>query len=65
MRARGDGRIVNVSSGAGAWRNLGVGTPAYSLTKLGVNGLTRMFAAEFRGTGPTGGFFRDGRPIEW
>jgi NAD(P)-dependent dehydrogenase (short-subunit alcohol dehydrogenase family) len=105
MRARRRGRIVNVSSGAGAWKNLGSGTPAYSLTKLGLNGLTRMLAAELRGSGvlvnavcpgwvatdmggeggrpvedgargivwaalladdgPTGGFFRDGRPIEW
>jgi NAD(P)-dependent dehydrogenase (short-subunit alcohol dehydrogenase family) len=105
MRARRYGRIVNVSSGAGAWRRLGSGTPAYSLTKLGLNGLTRMLAAELRGSGvlvnavcpgwvatdmggeggrpvedgargivwaallpddgPTGGFFRDGRAIEW
>ena len=105
MRARRHGRIVNVSSGAGAWKNLGSGTPAYAVTKLGLNGLTRMLAAELRGSGvlvnavcpgwvatdmggdggrpvedgargivwaalladdgPTGGFFRDGRPIEW
>jgi len=105
MRARRRGRIVNVSSSAGAWKSLGSGTPAYALTKLGLNGLTRMLAAELRGSGvlvnavcpgwvatdmggeggrpvedgargivwaalladdgPTGGFFRDGRPIEW
>ena len=105
MRARRHGRIVNVSSGAGAWKNLGARTPAYALSKLGLNGLTRMLAAELRGTGvlvnavcpgwvatdmggeggrpvedgargivwaallpddgPSGGFFRDGRPIEW
>jgi len=105
MQARRRGRIVNVSSGAGAWKNLGARTPAYALTKLGLNGLTRMLAAELRGSGvlvnavcpgwvatdmggeggrpveegargivwaallpddgPSGGFFRDGRPIEW
>ncbi len=105
MRARRHGRIVNVSSGAGAWKNLGARTPAYALSKLGLNGLTRMLAAELRGSGvlvnavcpgwvatdmggeggrpvedgargivwaallpddgPSGGFFRDGRPIEW
>jgi len=105
MQARHRGRIVNVSSSAGAWRNLGAGTPAYSLSKLGLNGLTRMLAAELRGggvlvnavcpgwvttdmggaggrpvedgargivwaarlpdDGPSGGFFRDGRRLEW
>ena len=105
MQARHRGRIVNVSSSAGTWRNLGAGTPAYSLSKLGLNGLTRMLAAELRGggvlvnavcpgwvttdmggaggrpvedgargivwaarlpdDGPSGGFFRDGRPVEW
>jgi NAD(P)-dependent dehydrogenase (short-subunit alcohol dehydrogenase family) len=105
MRARRRGRIVNVSSAAGAWRNLGSGTPAYSLSKLALNGLTRMLATELEGSGvlvnavcpgwvatdmggpggrpvedgargivwaallpddgPTGGFFRDGRPIAW
>ena len=105
MQARRRGRIVNVSSRAGAWKSLGVRTPAYALSKLGLNGLTRMLAAELGGSGvlvnavcpgwvatdmggeggrpvedgargivwaallpddgPTGGFFRDGRPIEW
>lgn len=97
-------RIVNVSSGSGAWSSMTGSTPAYSLSKLGLNGLTRMMAAEFAGDGilvnavcpgwtatdmggggrpvpegargivwaatlpdggPTGGFFRDGKPIEW
>ena len=105
MRARRHGRIVNVSSGAGAQSELDGGTPAYALTKLALNGLTRMLAAELDGSGvmvnavcpgwvntdmggrggrpvadgargivwaavlpdggPTGGFFRDGKPIAW
>ena len=97
-------RIVNVSSESGAWSSMTGETPAYSLSKLGLNGLTRMMAAEFRedgilvnavcpgwtatdmggggrpvpegasgivwaatlpDDGPTGGFFRDGKPIDW
>jgi NAD(P)-dependent dehydrogenase (short-subunit alcohol dehydrogenase family) len=80
------------------------GTPAYSVSKAGLNALTRMLAAELRAhgilvnavcpgwtdtdmgqggrpvsqgaasvvwavelpdDGPSGGFFRDGRPLEW
>ena len=106
MRSRRYGRIVNVSSGAGATTDLTGHTPAYSLSKLALNGLTRMLAAELRSSGvlvnavcpgwvatdmggpggrpvevrgargviwaallpdngPTGGFFRDSRPIPW
>lgn len=104
MRARRFGRIVNVSSGAGALAGMGGGTPAYAVSKAGLNVLTIKLAAELRGTGvlvnavcpgwvntdmgqggrpvpegaagvvwaatlpdggPTGGFFRDGRPISW
>jgi NAD(P)-dependent dehydrogenase (short-subunit alcohol dehydrogenase family) len=105
MRARRRGRIVNVSSGAGAMNDIDGQTPAYSLSKLALNGLTRMLAAELQSSGvlvnavcpgwvatdmggpggrpveegargliwaallpddgPTGGFFRDGRPIAW
>ena len=99
------GRIVNVSSAAGALADMSGGTPAYSVSKAALNALTRMLAAELRGDGilvnavcpgwvatdmggaggrpveegaasivwaatlpddgPTGGFFRDGRPIDW
>jgi NAD(P)-dependent dehydrogenase (short-subunit alcohol dehydrogenase family) len=102
LRASGHGRIVNVSSEAGSLASMSGGTPAYAVSKLGLNGLTRMLAAQLRphvlvnsvcpgwvatdmggpggrpvqdgaasilwaadlpDNGPTGGFFRDGRPI--
>ncbi len=102
LRASARGRLVNVSSGAGAITGMGAGTPAYTISKLALNGLTRMLAAELNGVlvnavcpgwtatdmggggrpvaegarsvvwaclldddGPTGGFFRDGRPLDW
>jgi NAD(P)-dependent dehydrogenase (short-subunit alcohol dehydrogenase family) len=98
-------RIVNVSSEAGSLAGMGGGTPAYSLSKAGLNAMTRILAAELRGDGilvnavcpgwvatdmggsggrpvadgaasvlwainlpdggPTGGFFRDGKPLRW
>ena len=105
LRASPAGRIVNVSSGAGALAGMGGGTPAYRTSKAALNALTRILAAELRGDailvnavcpgwvatdmggaggrpvaegaagivwaatlpdgGPTSGFFRDGRPIDW
>ena len=104
LRASGHGRLVNVSSAAGQISDMGGGLPAYHLSKLALNGLTRMLAAELRADGvlvnavcpgwtdtdmgqggrpvaegarsvtwaclldddgPTGGFFRDGRPLPW
>jgi NAD(P)-dependent dehydrogenase (short-subunit alcohol dehydrogenase family) len=104
LRASGHGRLVNVSSGAGQIGAMGGGLPAYHLSKLALNGLTKMLAAELRADGvlvnavcpgwtdtdmgqggrpvadgarsvtwaclldddgPTGGFFRDGRPLDW
>jgi NAD(P)-dependent dehydrogenase (short-subunit alcohol dehydrogenase family) len=105
MRRSGHGRIVNVSSEAGSLGSMGAGTPAYNVSKVALNGLTRMLAAELRGAGilvnsvcpgwvatdmggaggrpvedgaasvvwavtlsddgPTGGFFRDGKPLSW
>jgi NAD(P)-dependent dehydrogenase (short-subunit alcohol dehydrogenase family) len=98
-------RIVNVSSEAAAFAEMGGGTPAYTASKVALNALTRMLAADLRGdkilvnavcpgwvatdmggpggrpvtdgaasvvwaamlpdSGPTGGFFRDGRPLSW
>jgi len=46
LRRSGHGRIVNVSSGAGALTDMGGGLPAYRLSKVSLNALTRMWAAE-------------------
>ncbi|MCC9309349.1 SDR family oxidoreductase [Kitasatospora sp. RB6PN24] len=46
LRESRHARIVNVSSGAGAIADLGPGTPAYSITKLALNGLTKMLARD-------------------
>lgn len=48
LRASAHPRIVNVSSEAGSLAGMGGGTPAYSVTKAGLNALTRMLAAELR-----------------
>jgi NAD(P)-dependent dehydrogenase (short-subunit alcohol dehydrogenase family) len=104
LRASDHGRLVNVSSQAGAISEMGGGLPAYHVSKLALNGLTRMMADELHADGvlvnavcpgwtatdmggggrpvpegarsvvwaclldddgPTGGFFRDGRPLAW
>ncbi|MFG2439605.1 SDR family NAD(P)-dependent oxidoreductase [Streptomyces sp. NPDC048508] len=105
LRASAHPRVVNVSSEAASLTSMGGGTPAYSASKVALNALTRMFAAELRSdgilvnavcpgwvatdmggaggrpveegaasvlwaatlpdNGPTGGFFRDGRPLPW
>ena len=105
LRKSKRGRIVNVSSEAGQITTMGAGTPAYAISKVALNALTRILAAELRrdrilvnavspgwvatdmggpggrsvqdgaasvvwgiqlpDDGPSGGFFRDGRPVEW
>jgi NAD(P)-dependent dehydrogenase (short-subunit alcohol dehydrogenase family) len=45
------GRIVNVSSEGGSLTSMGGGTPAYSTSKAALNALTRVLAAELRGSG--------------
>jgi NAD(P)-dependent dehydrogenase (short-subunit alcohol dehydrogenase family) len=105
LRASPHGRLVNVSSGAGALTGMGDGHPAYSISKAALNALTLMLAQALRrdrvlvnavcpgwvetdmggpggrpvadgaagivwaatlpDDGPTGGFFRDGRRIDW
>lgn len=52
MVRQGGGRIVNVSSGYGASREMDDGgVLAYKLSKLALNAVTRILAAELRGTG--------------
>ncbi len=46
LRRSGRPRIVNVSSGAGPITDMGGGTPAYRVSKVALNALTRMWAAE-------------------
>ncbi|MFF4652254.1 SDR family NAD(P)-dependent oxidoreductase [Streptomyces sp. NPDC001380] len=104
LRSSPHGRLVNVSSEGGSVASSAGGLPAYHLSKLALNGLTRMLAAELSADdvlvnavcpgwtatdmggggrpvpegarsvtwacllddgGPTGGFFRDGRPLPW
>lgn len=106
MKKNRYGRIVNVSSGQGQLSDMGVGTPAYRVSKTALNALTRTLAAELKGSGvlanamcpgwvrsdmggsgaprtveqgadtavwlatlpedgPSGGFFRDRKPVAW
>jgi len=51
MQRHGYGRIVNVSSGAGSLSEMKGGTPAYSVSKAGLNVLTIKLAAELAGSG--------------
>ena len=106
MREQGYGRIVNISSGAGQLSDMGKGFPAYRMSKVALNALTRVtanelsshnikvnavcpgwvqtdmggpnatrsvaegasgavWAATLPDNGPSGGFFRDGKPLPW
>jgi NAD(P)-dependent dehydrogenase (short-subunit alcohol dehydrogenase family) len=51
LRKSKKARIVNVSSQAGSLNGMTGGTPAYSITKAGLNVLTIKFAAELRSEG--------------
>jgi NAD(P)-dependent dehydrogenase (short-subunit alcohol dehydrogenase family) len=44
LRASPHARLVNVSSGAGSLADMRSGTPAYSTSKVALNGLTRKLA---------------------
>jgi NAD(P)-dependent dehydrogenase (short-subunit alcohol dehydrogenase family) len=100
------GRVVNVSSSAGQLARMSSYAPAYSISKVALNGFTRILADTYQADGvlvnavdpgwvrtgmggpsaprsiqegadsivwlatlpddgPTGGFFRDRRPIPW
>lgn len=50
MRRKNYGRIVNLSSGLGQLSEMGAGTPAYRVSKVALNAVTRMLAAELKGT---------------
>ncbi|GAB3904807.1 SDR family oxidoreductase [Kibdelosporangium lantanae] len=49
LTASDHARVVNVSSGAGSLAEMGGGTPAYAISKVSLNALTRMLAAELPG----------------
>ena len=51
MKKNGHGRIVNISSGLGRLATMDAGSPAYRISKAGLNALTAMLAAEVRGSG--------------
>lgn len=50
MQRHGYGRIVNLSSGLGQLSEMGGGMPGYRMSKAALNALTRIAAAELRGT---------------
>jgi NAD(P)-dependent dehydrogenase (short-subunit alcohol dehydrogenase family) len=51
MKKNKYGRIVNVSSGSGAFAEMGSGTPAYSISKAALNVLTIKLANEVQNHG--------------
>ncbi|MFC7306517.1 SDR family NAD(P)-dependent oxidoreductase [Streptomyces monticola] len=51
LRASPRGRVVNVSSGVASLADMGTAPPAYATTKVALNALTRMLAAELRADG--------------
>ena len=51
MKKHGYGRIVNVSSRAGAFEGMKAGTPAYSVSKAALNAFTVKLGHTLEGTG--------------
>jgi NAD(P)-dependent dehydrogenase (short-subunit alcohol dehydrogenase family) len=51
MRKNGYGRIVNLSSGLAQLAGMGVGSPAYRISKTALNAFTATLAAELAGSG--------------
>lgn len=50
MKKNGFGRVVNVSSGLGAFDSASSNCPAYCVSKVSLNMLTKLFAQETSGT---------------
>lgn len=50
MKRNGYGRIVNVSSGSGSLHYMNGSTPAYGISKVALNALTKKLASELMGT---------------
>lgn len=50
MKQTGYGRIINLSSGLGAFKDMGSSTPAYSISKAALNALTVKLANTLEGT---------------
>jgi NAD(P)-dependent dehydrogenase (short-subunit alcohol dehydrogenase family) len=50
MRRNNYGRIVNVSSGAGSLQYMDGGAPAYGISKVALNALTKKLASELAGS---------------
>jgi len=51
LKMSANGRIVNLSSGMGALNEMGVGHPAYRISKTALNAFTRILALELSGSG--------------
>jgi len=51
MKKNRYGRIVNISSAQGQLSDMGVGTPAYRISKAALNALTCVLATELTGSG--------------
>ncbi len=51
LQASGRANVVNVSSGMGGIAEMGTGYPAYRLSKVALNGLTRLMHTEWNSRG--------------
>jgi NAD(P)-dependent dehydrogenase (short-subunit alcohol dehydrogenase family) len=50
MKKNKYGRIVNISSGMGAFNEMGSGYPSYRISKTSLNAMTKILAAELSGS---------------
>jgi NAD(P)-dependent dehydrogenase (short-subunit alcohol dehydrogenase family) len=50
MKKNNYGRIINISSGMGAFSEMGSGYPAYRVSKTALNAMTKILAAEVYGS---------------